>query len=407
MFYDLKVNLGQYLMIKLTPTFFSWNLTNKSVFLRADFNEPIYHETLLGTYRLRATLPTIDYLLDKNATIFLATHLGRPHGYTASLSTKHLIPWFEQHGYQITFIPHEETFTFLTTQKTKLYLLENLRFFQEETASLPSFAEKLSLKRDFYVNEAFGACHRSDTSLYLTAKQFDYNHRSIGFLIQKELHSLSLIKQSKHPFALCVGGGKIHEKIKLIDLLIDSIDLLVLLPGIVFTFMKLQGKNIGKSIIDETAFKDAEKILNRCLQKNISLFFPTDFQVAENKIEGDLSFVDEDKIQENHLGISIGPKTCASLADTLESSKTIFYNGAMGFWERPETITQTKIVFEIIARSNSCNIIAGGDSLALVEQFGLEKQFEYLLSGGGAALAYLNNENLPALDLFLHEKKEK
>ena len=372
----------------------NWDLNNKIVFLRADLNVPLKNGKILDAFRLRAILPTLDLLLRKNAHIILATHIGRPQGFDAALSTKPLADWLNAQGYPTEFVT--------STKPAHITLLENLRFNREEKKQDAQFAHLLANGADYYVNDAWAVMHRSDTSITLLPQLFPADKKSIGLLVEKELAALSKIKDApKHPFVAIIGGGKVADKLPVIEALITTVDILVFGPAIVFTFLKALGKPVGKSLVDDNLLDYAQKILDLARAHKVTCIFPVDYVVAQDSFYGTLSYCDAENFPENGVGISIGPKTIAALEKTIMSAKTIFVNGLMGDIARPETLVETKKLFELIAHAPAYTVIGGGDSVAAIDMFDLKNTINYCSTCGGATLAYISNAPMPGLDSIL------
>ncbi len=378
----------------------NWNLENKRILLRVDLNVPLRNGNILNDFRLQTTLPTIDHILDRNGIVVLITHIGRPKNREPELSTKHLLPWFEQRGYSIDFA---ENLTAAQEKSEKaqpktIILLENLRFFPGEKAQNNNFAQQLAQLGDVYVNDAFGILHREDASVTLVPKQFPLEKRTIGFLVEKELNILNaLLEDPQKPFVLLIGGAKVTDKIPVIEHLIDKADTLLLCPAIVFTFEKALGKRVGRSLVDDTTLALCKQILQRAQEKNVTVVFPTDYQIAMHTIQGPLSIVPSDTIPDDGIGISIGPQTAEYFSEIISNAGTIFFNGAMGFLERKETLHGVKTIFLAMGKSRGTSIIAGGDSVAAAQLLNATAGIDHLSTGGGATLTYLADKPLPGL----------
>ncbi len=381
-----------------------WNLTNARILLRADLNVPLINGTIADDYRLRALVPTIQLIQQKGGTIILLTHLGRPKGSDPKLSTRILIPWFAAHGLTVTYAatPHDAA-QILSAHKnsglpTPILLLENLRFFSGEKARDPQFAQELAALGDYYVDDAFGSLHRTDTSITLVPALFSPEKRSIGLLVEKELITLDRLRtQAQKPFVAVIGGGKVADKLPLIKGLLSKIDTLLLCPAIVFTFMKAQGKEVGKSLIDPTELAACTDLMIQAREKNVAIGMPLDYQIVRDSMTGPLSYVDVATFPANGFGISIGPKTIAAYTAILMQAKTIFFNAAMGFARRQETLTGTEALLKALAQAPGFSVIGGGDSVAIAKQLGLEQKIGYLSTGGGAMLAAISGNELPGL----------
>lgn len=386
-------------MKHLTSRLSHFNLHNKCVLLRADLNVPLIENQIADDLRLRAIQPTLDYLLKKKAIIFVATHLGRPNGkYDPYLSTKILLPWFKKNNYSVDFEPDLKVAATRQYQPGSIILLENMRFFPGEQNHDPRFAQELAACAEYYVNDAFGALHRNDTSLTLVADSFSSEKKTVGFLVSQELNELEKLKNPQQPFILIMGGGKVDTKLLLIKNMLNYAQAILLCPAIVFTFLQAQGKPVGKSLVNEALIAPAQEILTASLQKKCSFFFPLDYQIADSSWKGPLSIVAADAFPSYGFGISIGPKTLLAWTPIIHQAKTIFFNAAMGFAQRPKTVDGTNSLLQSIAQSNAYTVIGGGDSAAAVARLGLTEKFDFISTGGGATLAYLSNQPLPGLD---------
>ena len=375
----------------------TWNLTNKKVFLRADLNVPLNHGTILDDTRLREIQPTLDYLITHGATIILATHIGRPVGNDPAYATQQLVSWFTNKGYTIAYHP---TLDSVPIVPGKIFLIPNLRYYAEEKKSDAGFAKKLASLAHYFVQEAFGTLHRTDTSIALLPLQFKPQDRSLGFLVIKELAVIATLEKPVHPFTIIMGGGKAADKIPVITNLISKIDHLLLCPALVFTFLKARGIAVGKSLVDDTVINVCKKIIDDYGHK---LVFPSDLLVAHGSIDGALSVKDLHDIHLNDIGISIGPKTIAHFGNIIHQSKTVFFNGAIGFIERKETLVGMEKLFQAMGESSATSIIAGGDSIAAANKLGIQGITHYL-TGGGSALALLSRQELPGLKPFLKHR---
>lgn len=397
MYYDSKDNLMTYI-----SALSSWSCTNQPVFLRADLNVPLKDGIIMNDRRLRATQPTLDCLLKQNAIIILATHIGRPKGHEEALSTKHLMPWLAEHGYQVTFCPtvEEAKAAHKNAQPGSILLMENLRFFKEEQTQSIAFAQQLASLAHWYVDDAFGALHRHDTSIALLPEQFAPDKRTFGFLVEQELNILhSFLSQPAHPVSIILGGNKVETKVPLLKNTLAMADHILLCPAIVFTFLKALGKPIGTSLVDDHVVETARAIIDQAPKQNCTIHFPVDYQVAEETINGPLSIISADQFPENAVGISIGPKTQKLFAQIIRASQTSFFNGAIGFTDRPATLQGMESIFGAMADSHGVSLVTGGDSLAALDELAMGG-ITYTITGGGAALAYLGGEKLPGLEPF-------
>lgn len=378
------------------PIFASWNMEHKRVFLRADLNVPLSNGKIDNDFRLLNILPTIDYILKKQGCIVLATHIGRPQNKEPELSTQQLIPWFRQRGYSIQFVQDIPAITTVEVVPKQILLLENLRFFPGEKSGDIFFAKQLVRTAHYYINDAFGTIHEHDCSTTLLPYEFPENRRSIGFLMKKELRALSAIKENPpRPFLAILGGGKIKDKIPLIENLLHHVDTIALYPALCFSFLKSLGKPVGKSLVDDTMLTTCKKIILEAEQSGVEYLLPRDYQVAYNSVDQALSYTYE--LTDDAIGISVGPKTIAEITTKINQAKTVFFNCAMGFADKPETEQSTKDIIDAMAQSSAKTIIAGGDSVDTALHTKHYQQIDHLSTGGGAALAYLSGAVLPGL----------
>lgn len=381
----------------------TFNLHNKRVLLRADLNVPLLNGHVADDFRLRALQPTLDFLHKQQAIIFIATHIGRPKGsYNPALSTKILLPWFKEHNYKVRYQADLKAAVHHTYQSGSIILLENLRFFSGEQHTDLSFALDLAACAEYYVNDAWGTLHRNDTSLTLVADCFAKDKKTIGFLVEKELHALQKIRTSpEHPFACIIGGGKVETKLILVNHLLDHADYIMLCPALVFTFLKARKISTGKSLVNETLINEAKKILNHALQKKKQILFPKDYYCAQNPLSQNIQLFDAENFPSNEIGISIGPKTIELWKPYLMQAKTIFINAGMGFQENPKSLQGLENLMKCIAHCKAYKIVGGGDTVSTIERLNLNNQFDFISTGGGATIAYLSGQPLPGLQHVL------
>ncbi len=384
-------------------------LASQRVFLRADLNVPLKNGVIVDDYRLQALLPTLDLLLAQKATIILVTHLGRPQGIDAALSTQLLVPWFAHRGYTIVFVPDlEQAHTGATTiveNSSTIILLENIRFWPEEKTGDQLFAKKLAGLADYYVNDAFSALHRNDTSITIVPTLFRPDHRALGLGVIKELMLLNkLIDQPQRPFVLVIGGGKVADKISLMLHLLDRVDTILLCPAIVFSFTHAQGRATGSSLVDGASKALCLEFLQKARQNNVCVLFPVDYIVAKDTFNGPLrdTPVPAHALQKNMVAVTIGPETAEIYAQKLLRAHTIFVNGLMGSVARPETLSGASHIFAALtANVDALRITGGGDSVAAAQVLGLSSMIGHLSTGGGAAIAFISGKQLPGLIPFL------
>ncbi len=383
----------------MKSNFGDFDVKNKTVLLRIDANVPIDHGIILNDQRLIASLPTINLLLDKGANIILLSHLGRPKSQEPELSTQQLVSWFDDNGLDVQFAKTVEEAQQKKGAKKRIILLENLRFFPGEKGKDPAFAQQLANLGDFYVNDAFGAFARDDTSLTLLPDRFDSSHKTIGLLVEHELAMLDkIISRAKKPSYLIIGGGKVKSKIPLIQQLLPKLSSVFLGPAIVFTFLKAQGKKVGNSLVDNDALNLCKDIMMQAEQMGISIEYPVDYIIAEGSFEGPMELSDSAEIPEGYAGVSIGPKTALKWGEMIMKADTIIANGLMGTLKRIESLVYVKDMFSALAQTEATTIIAGGDSVAALYYFNLARGINYLSTGGSATLKFLGNTCLPPLN---------
>ena len=377
-------------------------LTHKRVIVRVDYNVPISDGQISSDLRVRATLATIQMILKKGGKVILLTHMGRPIEFDPQLSTQILLPWFEQHGFTIEFASDLQTAYQKSIHSTaNIIMVENLRFFPGEKAHSPAFAQELARLGDVYVDDAFALIHEADTSMTLLAELFPKEKRTIGLLMEQEIHTLNkLIENPKRPFVVIIGGNKVAEKTALITNLAEHIDTILLCPAIVFSYLRSLGKNVGSSLVDEKSIELWNNLSTTAAQNDVKIIVPIDYLVAKKDLNGKLRVIQADEFQEDDVGITIGPKTTALYCQTIKNAQTALYNGLMGILERPETLHATKEIFNAMA-TVPMSIVGGGDSTAAVELLQIERGTLQLSTGGGAMIAYLAGQDLPGLQPFL------
>lgn len=355
--------------------------------------------SIANDYRLQAILPTLEFIKKRGGTIVLVTHIGRPQKADPKLSTKILQPWFEKYGFTVDFAPDiQSAYKKSLEKKADITLLENIRFFPEEKSQDRLFARELARLGDFYVNDAFATLHRDDTSVTLVAEEFDSDHKTIGLLVEKEIKKLSSLLHEKlqRPFVVIVGGGKPETKIPLISAFLNYADIIAICPALVFTFNKALGKEVGKSLVDDTLLDTAKSIIKKANSTQVELIFPTDYQILQS-MQSPITTVTQENFPKDGIGISLGPKSLLHVQQSIKQAGTIFFNCAMGLSERKDTQKNSIILLQTIAESSAYSIVAGGNSVELAFQTGLADKIGYLSTGGGATLQFLATGELPGL----------
>ena len=376
----------------------SLNVEAKRVLVRCDFNVPLENGEITDDRRITEALPTINYLLENGAAVILCSHLGRPKGVTPEFSlvpvAKRLSELLDQN---VPLLPDcvgpdvEETCKNL--KAGQVALLENVRFHPEEEKNDSGFAQQLANLADVYVNDAFGTAHRAHAS---TAGVADYLPSAAGFLIGKEIEFLGkAVNNPARPFVAIMGGSKVKDKIALIDNLLPKVDKLIIGGGMAYTFLKAQGKEIGKSLLDETSIDYAAQLLRDNPGK---LLIPTDFIVAPQFApDSPATTVQSDGIPADQMGLDIGPESQAVFAKIIEAAGTVLWNGPVGVFEMDAFAAGTKAVAQAMANCKGLTIVGGGDSAAAVEKFGFADDMSHVSTGGGASLEFLEGKELPGI----------
>lgn len=390
------------------------DLQNKKVLIRVDFNVPIENSNITDDTRIRASLPTIQYVLDQGGSVILMSHLGRPkNGKDPSLS---LAPCAKRLSELIkkpvkmapdSVGPDVEKMA-KELKPGEILLLENLRFHkgEEKPEADPEFVKGLAKLGDVYVNDAFGTAHRAHASTAVITEFFPGKAAS-GFLLEKEIEYLgSTLANPKRPFYAILGGAKISTKFKVIEALMKKADALLIGGAMAYTFFKAQGYAIGKSLYEPDFITVAQEIMDATSQLQCRLLLPVDV-VAVERIEPDAKrqvFEIEDGIPDHLEGVDIGPETVIYFAKALEKASTVFWNGPLGVFECPPFAKGTHDIAEVLARLRATTIVGGGDTVAAIEGVGLSEKFSHLSTGGGAALEYIEFGTLPGIEALSNKK---
>ncbi|MBN1914740.1 MAG: phosphoglycerate kinase [Parachlamydiales bacterium] len=384
-------------------------IQGKKILMRVDFNVPLNEDgTIADDTRIRAALPSIQYVLDHQGSLILMSHLGRPkEGKNPKLSLRPVaMRLSELLDKPVLMAPdcigdEVEKMTDTLSQEDVL-LLENLRFYPAETKpeSDPTFAEKLAKLADFYVNDAFGSAHRKHSSTYTITQYFPHKAAG-GFLLNKEVSFLSKCLQNPaRPFYAIIGGAKLSSKMGIIKNLIDKVDALFIGGGMGYTFFKAQGINIGKSLFEEELLEVAKDILQKCKEKNIPLYLPTDVVIAD-ALANDANtkvITMQTGIPPEWEGVDIGPHTVKTWSSILGKGATIFWNGPLGVFEIHNFSLGTEEIAQMLSNTHAITVVGGGDSVAAINKMGIGDKFSHLSTGGGASLEFLEFGHLPGID---------
>jgi len=389
------------------PDLSTINVAGKRVFLRCDLNVPLKEGIIKDDGRIKASLPTIQLLLEKGASLVIAAHLGRPKGEAKpDLSLAPVAKRLsELLGREVKFTGEvtgtSVTATVESLKSGEILLLENIRFNAAETSKEESersvFAANLALLADFYVGDGFGAVHRKHASVFDLPKLLPH---AAGTLVAAEVQVLKKLTQNpERPYGVILGGAKVSDKLGVIENLLGKVDVLAIGGGMVFTFLKAQGKEIGTSLV-EAEMLDVVKGLIATAEKNgVKLVLPTDIVVAPAfAADATPTLVSVDAIPADQMGLDIGPDSAAAFAAEIVKCKTVFWNGPMGVFEFPNFAGGTKVVAQALTEVSGISVVGGGDSAAAVRALGFaDSQFGYISTGGGASLEYLEGKELPGL----------
>ena len=389
------------------PDLSTIDVAGKRVFLRCDLNVPLKEGVIKDDGRIKASLPTIQLLLEKGASLVIAAHLGRPKGEAKpELSLTPVAKRLsELLGREVKFtgdVTGADVTTVAESLKAgEILLLENIRFSAAETSKEESergaFAGELSKLADFYVGDGFGAVHRKHASVFDLPKLLPH---AAGTLVAAEVQVLKKLTQNpERPYGVVLGGAKVSDKLGVIENLLGKVDVLAIGGGMVFTFLKAQGKEIGTSLV-EAEMLDVVKGLIATAEKNgVKLVLPTDIVVAPAfAADATPTLVAADAIPADQMGLDIGPVSAQAFAAEIVKCKTVFWNGPMGVFEFPNFAAGTKVVAQALIEVSGISVVGGGDSAAAVRALGFaDSQFGYISTGGGASLEYLEGKELPGL----------
>jgi len=384
------------------------DLKGKKVLVRVDFNVPLdENRNITDDTRIMASLPTINYILEHGASLILMSHLGRPKDapdpkYSLAPVAKKLAAIL---GKPVIFnddglVTGPETVAAAAALKPgEILLLQNTRFRAEEKKNDPKFSKELAALGDVFVNDAFGTAHRAHASNVGVAQILT---GVSGFLIQKELDYMgNALKAPEHPFVAVLGGAKVADKMGVLENLLEKVDTLIIGGGMAFTYLKAQGYDIGKSMLEVDKIELAKALMAKAKAKGINLLLPVDVVAAEAfAADAPYKVVNIDAIPSDSMGLDIGPETVKIFTRAISDAKTVFWNGPMGVFEMPEFAKGTKAVAKAMAESDAITIVGGGDSAAAVKILGYEDKMSHISTGGGASLEFLEGRVLPGIEIL-------
>ena len=386
----------------------SSDLRGKRVLLRCDFNVPIKDGAITDDGRIRASLPTINFLLDSECSLVIVAHLGRPKGerkpeLSLAPVAKRLS---ELLGKVVTFLPsaigaRDEVFKL---KAGEIVLLENIRYEKAETSKddneRAALAQELASYAEFFVSDGFGAVHRKHASVYDVAKLLPH---SAGFLVTAEVEVLrKLTENPMRPYGVILGGAKVSDKLGVIENLLNKVDVLAIGGGMVFTFLAAQGLKVGNSLLEADLIENVRKLISKADELGVKLILPRDIVVGnEFDAQTEIQTVKSSDIPEGKIGMDIGPESSKEFVDEISKCKTVFWNGPMGVFEFEKFSNGTRAVAKALTSIDGFSVVGGGDSAAAVRKLGFrDTEFGYISTGGGASLEYLEGKELPGIKVL-------
>ena len=392
------------------------DFNNKKVLVRVDFNVPLSSTfQITDDNRIKASLPTLNYILEHGGALILCSHLGRPQQKklengdlnVTKFTLNHLTAYLSATlNRPVTFISDcigsEAVHACNALKSGEVILLENTRFHPGEEKGDKEMAGILASLADVYINDAFGTAHRAHASTTLVANFFTAGNKGFGFLMKAEIENARhIIESPEKPFTAIIGGAKVSDKMLLLDKMLDQVDNLIIGGGMAFTFIKAKGGQIGNSLVELDRLDLALQLMEKAKSKGVNLLLPVDV-IAANTFSNDAEKleVSSDNIPEGWLGLDIGPKAVETFVSTIKSAKTILWNGPMGVFEMPSFAKGTLAIAESVAeatQNGAYSLVGGGDSVAAVTQVGLSESVSYVSTGGGALLEMLEGKVLPGV----------
>jgi phosphoglycerate kinase len=384
----------------------SLDLANKKVFIRCDFNVPMDEfGNISDDRRIRSAIATINYCLDQDCSVILASHLGRPKGevndkYTLAPVARRLQQLLKRHVELAPGVVDDATLKLAANLSShEVLLLENIRYEAGETKNDEELSKKLASMSDFYVNDAFGVSHRAHASVEGITKFFDDKHRAAGFLLEREITFFTkLMSNPVRPFAAIVGGSKVSGKLEALINLLPKVDKIFIGGGMAFTFLKQMGYNIGASLVEDDLLEDAQHVMDEAKKLGVKFYLPVDIIAAEKFAHDAVSkIVTAQEIPDNWMGLDIGPATVRLYREGLADVQTVLWNGPMGVYEMEKFARGSTKIAHFVADSYATTVVGGGDTADLVQRIGVDEEISFISTGGGASLELLEGKILPGV----------
>ena len=398
----------------MIPTVRDIDIAGKQVFIRCDFNVPTDEfGNISDDRRIRAALNTIRYCLDHDCSLVLASHFKRPtpgkfeEKYSLKPVAKRLQSLLKREVIMAKDVVGEDAMSKASNLKSgDILLLENLRFEPGETKNDIEFAKKLKKMGEIYVNDAFGASHRKHASIYALPKLYPKGKRAGGFLLSKEINFFyKIVQNPTRPFVAVVGGSKVSGKLQALINLINVVDKLIIGGGMAFTFLKAQGYEVGKSLVEDDLIEDAKKIMKKALEKNVKFYLPVDVVVAPEISDNvPIKFLPIQEIPKDWMGLDIGPATSRLFREAINDAQTILWNGPMGVFEIDKFSKGSIKMSHYISESHATTIVGGGDTADVVARAGDVDEMTFISTGGGASLELLEGKKLPGIEVLEVDK---
>ena len=382
------------------------DVNGKKVMMRVDFNVPIIDGKITDDNRVQAALPSINHVLENGGLLILTSHLGRPKGernpdFSLKPVADHLATLIDAPVHFADDCIGETAESVIAKAKPgEVVVLENVRFYKEETENDEEFSKKLAAHADLFVNDAFGSSHRAHASVAGVTRYLQ--PAASGYLLEKEIKYLNdSINDPDRPFVAILGGAKVSDKIPVIEQLISKVDTIIIGGGMAYTFLVANGKSVGNSLLQEEMVDTAKSLMEKAKAAGVNLMLPFDFVIADDfSNDANQEVVDEDNIKDGWEALDIGPQTAIAFGNTIKSAKTVVWNGPMGVFEMPSFADGTNAVAEALVEATNfggTTIIGGGDSASAIKNAGLADKVSHVSTGGGASLEFLEGKELPGV----------